>query len=107
MTRQQCDTLAHFWVTNKGNLRSIDQCFISSNVQGIEVKDWILRCQPEAHMTEEVNEAIIKLKSCIEASHNQRDIFTHSAQAALMINRFHLREAIVFFPRINPFPQPS
>jgi hypothetical protein len=97
MTRQECDELAHFWVTNEAEFRSIDQCFISSNVSSIELKDWILRCLPKAHMSEDVNEAIIKLKGCIEVSHNQDDIFTHSAKAALMINRFHLRKAVVFF----------
>jgi hypothetical protein len=35
MTRKECDTLAHFWVTNNAKLRPIDQCFMSSNVQGI------------------------------------------------------------------------
>jgi hypothetical protein len=105
--REECDTLATFWVTNNAELRPIDQCLMSSNVHDLSVIDWILRCQPKAPMTQDVNDAIMKLKTCIEISRNGRDLFQYSVQAALMINRFHLRKAIVFFLRINPFHQPS
>jgi glucan-binding YG repeat protein len=57
MTQKECDTLATFWVTNNAKLRPIDQCMMSSNVQDMDVIDWILRCQPDTPMTQEVNDA--------------------------------------------------
>jgi hypothetical protein len=78
---------------------------MSSNVHGMDVIDWILRCQPDTPMTQEVNDAIMKLKSSIEVSRNGRDPFQYSAQAALMINHFHLREAVVFYSKDQPIPQ--
>jgi hypothetical protein len=105
MTQKECDTLATFWVTNNAKLRPIDQCMMSSNVHGMDVIDWILRCQPDTPMTQEVNDAIMKLKGYIEVSRNGRDPFQYEAQAALMINRFHLREAVVFYSKDQPIPQ--
>jgi hypothetical protein len=105
MSRKECDTLATFWVSNNAILKSIDQCMMSSNVHDLSVVDWILRCMPKAPMTPEVNDAIMKLKGSIEFSRNGGDLFQYEAQAALMINRFHLREAVVFYSKDQPIPQ--
>lgn len=107
MSRKECDTLATFWAKNQAILKPIDECMMSSNVHDISVVDWILRCQPKPKvpMTQEVNDAIMKLKGSIQTSRNGRDLFQYEAQAALMINRFHLREAIVFHFKDLPIPQ--
>jgi hypothetical protein len=105
MSRKECDTLATFWVTNKAILKPIDQCMMSSNVHELSVVDWILRCMPNAPMTPEVNDAIMKLKGSIQESRNGRNLFQYEAQTALMINRFHLREAVVFYSKDLPIPQ--